>query len=76
MAQNGVFVKVLERINIVMGTNIVSPSHANGHITYERATALEDDKLIMLSDTIAKLKLKYGNKKFKKGAKKDLWMPV
>ena len=59
-----------------MGTEIVSPLHANGHITYELSADLQDEKLIALNDTIAMLRLKYGNGKVKKGGKKDLWMPV
>ena len=47
-----------------------------GHVTYERSADLQDDKLIALNDTIAMLRLKYGNRKVKKGDKKDLWMLV
>ena len=57
-----------------MGTSITSVSHANGHITYERSTDIQDDKLIALNDTIAMLRLKYGNRKVKKSGKTDLWM--
>lgn len=60
-----------------MGTQVISPSHANGHVTYERSVDLpDDDKLIALQDTINMLRMKYGHKKVKKGGKKDLWMPV
>ena len=59
-----------------MGTQVVSPSHANGSFTYQRSATEPDDKLIALHDMINKLRMKYGNKKVKKGGKKDLWMPV
>ena len=45
-----------------MGTTIVSTTNANGHISYERSTDIPDDKLLALHDTIAMLKLKYGNR--------------